>query len=237
MEGPELSHRLNKVLSLCPKSKCIADIGTDHGLLPVRAVVSGKAQSAVGCDLRKGPLDRCRANIEAYGAGDKVDARLAYGLDGLEPGEADTVTIAGMGGMLICEIISKAIESGKLTAGTRLVFCPNTHDEYVRRMVCSRSFILRRECTVREDGMIYLIVSCVYTGENSAYSFVNDGLKEPEFFIPGHFTGVSGALPKYYYRKVLQRASKRLQGLSGKVDNYETGLMRDIIGKCESFLN
>ncbi|MBR6935514.1 MAG: SAM-dependent methyltransferase [Clostridia bacterium] len=236
MEGPELSRRLNKVLSLCPRSKCIADIGTDHGLLPVRAVMCGKAKKAVACDLRKGPLDRCIANIEAYGAGANVSARLAYGLDGLEPGEADTVTIAGMGGMLICEIITKAIESGKLTPGTRLVLCPNTHDEYVRRMVCSRSFILRRECPVREDGMIYLIVSCVYTGENSPFSFVSDGLKEQEFFIPEHFTGVSGTLPKYYYRKVMLRASKRLKGLSGKAENYETALVREIIGKCESFL-
>lgn len=194
------------------------------------------AQKAVACDLRKGPLDRCIANIEAYGAGDNISARLAYGLDAIEPGEADTVTIAGMGGMLICEIISKAVESGKLIPGTRLVLCPNTHDEYVRRMAGSSSFTVRRECAVREDGMVYLIVSCVYTGAAGEFAFTTDGLKEPEFFRAEHFTGTSGRLPKYYYRKVMARASKRLQGLDGRVDNYETELMRKIIAKCESFL-
>ena len=198
-----MSHRLEKVLAACGKCRCIADIGTDHGLLPVCAVIDGRAEKAVACDLRKGPLEKCRVNIERLGVKGSVSVRQAYGLDALEPGEADAIVIAGMGGMLICEIVSKALSDNKLLPGLRLVLCPNTHDEFVRRMVYSGCFSHVKESAVRDGGMIYLLVSCVFSGlspETSIQDLLDDA---PSSFAPEHFTGPSGRLPKYYYRKVL----------------------------------
>lgn len=237
-----MSHRLEKVLAACGKRRCIADIGTDHGLLPVCAIIDGRAEKAVACDLRKAPLEKCRVNIERYGVGDKVSVRQAYGLDALKPGEADAVVIAGMGGMLICEIISKALSDNKLFPGARLVLCPNTHDEFVRRMVYSDCFSNVRESAVRDGGMIYLLISCVFTGispERGLPDLLEDA---PSSFVPEHFAGSSGRLPKYYYRKVLSRAKKRLEGLK-RSESFperekasETELFGGVSAVCTSFI-
>ena len=94
----KLSKRLETVASFVPKGSNIADIGTDHGYVPIYLVREGQAEHAVAMDVRKGPLERARAHVEAAGLGSRIDVRLSDGLAGLKPGEADCVVIAGMGG-------------------------------------------------------------------------------------------------------------------------------------------
>ncbi len=231
-----MSLRLEKVLSACRRARCLADIGTDHGLLPISSVLDGKAERAIACDLREAPLSRCRENIERFGVSGRVSARCAYGLDAIIPGEADEITIAGMGGMLMCEIIYKALRGGKLFPGAKLVLCPNTHDEFVRRMVYSACFSNVRESAVRDGGMIYLIVSCVYVGGTPEFDYAVSGFEAGEGFEPGQFTGHTGKLPKYYYRKVMEKAQKRVSGLEAGRHGKEYAVMADVVRKCEKII-
>ena len=94
----KLSKRLETVASFVPKGSNIADIGTDHGYVPIYLVREGQAEHAVAMDVRKGPLERARAHVEDAGLGSRIDVRLSDGLAGLETGEADCVVIAGLGG-------------------------------------------------------------------------------------------------------------------------------------------
>ncbi|MBO5076573.1 MAG: flavodoxin-dependent (E)-4-hydroxy-3-methylbut-2-enyl-diphosphate synthase [Clostridia bacterium] len=199
-----LSRRLQKVLTLLGKGKCLLDVGTDHGLLPIFALRQGNVERAIAADLRKGPLEKCRVNVVKAGVADKIELRRGDGLDPLTPGEADRIAICGMGGLLIEEILTRGIAQGKLTKGTKLVLAPNTHEAEVRRLVYSDAFERVRETAVREAGQVYLIISCVYRGTDLA---ATRGALKPE-----HFVG-NTKLPAYYYRKLLRRASDRLAGL------------------------
>ena len=97
----KLSKRLETVASFVPKGSNIADIGTDHGYVPIYLVREGQAEHAVAMDVRKGPLERARAHVEAAGLGSRIDVRLSDGLAGLKPGEADCVVIAVLAGLVL----------------------------------------------------------------------------------------------------------------------------------------
>ena len=73
----KLSKRLETVASFVPKGSNIADIGTDHGYVPIYLVREGQAEHAVAMDVRKGPLERARAHVEEAGLGSRIDVRLS----------------------------------------------------------------------------------------------------------------------------------------------------------------
>ena len=198
------SRRLDKVCAQLGRGKCLLDVGTDHGLLPIFAIRRGAAERAIASDLRKGPLAKCRENVARAGLTDRIEMRRGDGLEVLTPGEADMIAICGMGGLLIEEILTRGIAQGRIAKGTKLVLAPNTHEAEVRRLVYSPAFERVRETAVREAGQVYIIISCVYKGTDLS---ATRGPLRPE-----HFIG-NGRLPAYYYRKVLRRASERMTGL------------------------
>ena len=105
----KLSERLELVLSFVEPGESAADVGTDHGHVPVELVRRTIAKKAVAMDVRKGPLSRATENIALAGLADKIETRLSDGVAKLLPGEADSVVIAGMGG----ELIIKILENGR----------------------------------------------------------------------------------------------------------------------------
>lgn len=95
---PRLSERLKLVASFVPQDSRIADIGTDHGFVPICLAKEGRIKSALAMDVRTGPLERAEAHIKEAGISDiPISTRLSDGLKELKPQEADTVIIAGMG--------------------------------------------------------------------------------------------------------------------------------------------
>ena len=103
----QLSKRLAAVARLVSAGSRLADVGTDHGYVPISLVCEGKIPSAIAMDVNRGPLNRARAHIKAQGLEKYIDTRLSDGLAALAPGEADSVLIAGMGGMLMMRILSQ----------------------------------------------------------------------------------------------------------------------------------
>ena len=97
MRDLELTPRLRRLADWVPPGARLADIGTDHGYLPVWLRLHGRVASAIACDLREGPLARARETGRTWGA-DGIDYRLGNGLAVVSPDEADAVVIAGMGG-------------------------------------------------------------------------------------------------------------------------------------------
>lgn len=153
----ELSKRLAAVAGLvsCPT---VADIGTDHGYVPIALFLQGKLKKGFACDVRKGPLEICRANIALYGAEDVIETRLGSGLVPLAPYEAETAVMAGMGGMLTVHILE---DSPEVAASLKeLVLSPQHDIGAVRRYVHQIGFSIAEEHMLKEDGKIYTLMRC-----------------------------------------------------------------------------
>ncbi|GAB2703209.1 tRNA (adenine(22)-N(1))-methyltransferase [Paenibacillus thermoaerophilus] len=153
----KLSDRLRRIAEQVPAGSVVADIGTDHGLLPVALVSEGTAERAVAADVNRGPLEAARRQVAMAGLGDRIDLRLGNGLSVLREGEVDVVVIAGMGGSLIADILEAGRD--RLPGVKRLVLQPNVAADQVRRWLLAREWKLIGEQILEEDEKIYEILT------------------------------------------------------------------------------
>ena len=139
----QLSDRLQAVASMVTENSRLADVGTDHGYIPIYLCEMGKIPSAIAMDVKKGPLLRAKMNIERYHMQEKIRTRLSDGVLKLNPDEADSVVIAGMGGTLVMKIL----EEGKkvLVDVKELVLQPQSELPKVRRFLMENGYVTERE--------------------------------------------------------------------------------------------
>lgn len=149
----QLSERLKTVAGLIKEGTCLADVGTDHGYIPIYLVSGGVCQSAIAMDIGKGPLERAKAHIKRYGLEEKIATRLSDGVRRLEPGEADCMVVAGMGGALTIHIL----EDGKdvVKAMKECVLQPQSEISKVRQYLWDNGYAIVDEEMVLEDGKFY----------------------------------------------------------------------------------
>ncbi|MBE5940039.1 MAG: SAM-dependent methyltransferase [Lachnospiraceae bacterium] len=155
----QLSERLTAVAGFVTEGNRLADIGTDHGYVPIYLVEQGKIPSAIAMDINKGPLERAKEHIKEYNFTDKIQVRLSDGLEKLEAGEADTVLIAGMGGNLIVRILqngSKALQNIK-----ELVLSPHSEIDIVREYLCQNKYEIVEENMVYDSGKYYTVIKAI----------------------------------------------------------------------------
>ena len=103
----ELSKRLQAVADLVSDGRTVADVGTDHGYIPIYLIQSGKCARAIAMDVNKGPLQRAKDHIEEQGLSCQIATRLSDGVQHLEAGEVECIVIAGMGGALTIRILEQ----------------------------------------------------------------------------------------------------------------------------------
>ncbi|WP_242843160.1 class I SAM-dependent methyltransferase [Lacrimispora celerecrescens] len=152
----KLSRRLETIASFVPEGSTVADIGTDHGYIPIHLVQEGKAKHAIAMDVRKGPLLRAQAHIHEAGLEAHVEVRLSDGLLKLEQNEADCVVIAGMGGELIIHILEEG--RGLWEGIPHWVLSPHSELDKVRRFLEEQEFFTWRETMIKEDGKFYTVM-------------------------------------------------------------------------------
>lgn len=161
----KLTDRLLKIASLVSDGKKIADIGTDHGYIPVYLLKEGKVPFAVLADVNKGPLDNAHKEVIQNNLLDKVDLRLGSGIEILEIGEIEEVIIAGMGGILISELLEAKKEVAHNVE--KLILQPMQAQEELRYYLLNNGYEILEEVLVREDFRIYEIIVAKYTGKNT----------------------------------------------------------------------
>ncbi|MSS07515.1 SAM-dependent methyltransferase [Clostridium sp. WB02_MRS01] len=152
----KLSRRLETIASFVPEGSTVADIGTDHGYIPIHLVQEGKAKHAIAMDVRKGPLLRAQAHIHEAGLEAHVEVRLSDGLLKLEQNEADCVVIAGMGGELIIHILEEG--RGLWEGISHWVLSPHSELDKVRRFLEEQEFFIERETMIKEEGKFYTVM-------------------------------------------------------------------------------
>ena len=136
------------------KGGAVADIGTDHALLPVFLLRAGRASHAFACDIAAGPLRSARRTVRAAGLEDHIDI-IQY--DGIPPQAlaCDTVVIAGMGGELIGRIVAQA---GQIK---RLLLQPMTRERALREALIAAGYRINAEWQAKEGQRIYTVIEAL----------------------------------------------------------------------------
>lgn len=155
----QISKRLQAVADMVSWGSRLADVGTDHGYVPIFLVLENRIPSAVAMDINQGPLERARLHIRQYGLEKSVETRLSDGLAKLLPGEADSILIAGMGGMLTVRIL----EGGRkvLQGAKELILQPQSDIREVRLFLKKNGYRIEAENMVEEDGKFYPMMRAV----------------------------------------------------------------------------
>jgi len=204
----QMQPRLAMIADMVPPGTRLADVGTDHGYLPVWLLQNGRIPSAIASDIRPAPLHHAKKTAQQYGLADRIDFRLCDGLAGLSPGEADTVVLAGMGGETISGILSAA--KWTLTGDITLLLQPMSKMEFLRKWLPENGYAFLAERLVWDKDYLYPIF-CVRGGKKS-------------FLTPAQQYG--GVLleddPLYgaYLNQQLRRLQTAIDGLSRSGDCF-----------------
>lgn len=163
----ELSRRLQAVADLVTPGMRLADVGTDHGYIPLYLVQQERIPSAIAMDINKGPLAKAKEHIAECGLSEKIETRLSDGLQKVTSEEVDTMIAAGMGGNLIIHILSAEEQTAK--GLKELILQPQSEIAKVRAYLCEQGYRIIQEDMVLEDGKYYPMMKVV-RGEAEEYT-------------------------------------------------------------------
>lgn len=209
--GDIMSIRLEKIASLVNDGVGVADVGTDHGYIPVMLRSRGYSGNIIATDINEGPLNKARISLAEAGFSDSVKLVLCDGLQGCEPDCADTIIVAGMGGDTITGIIDRAEWTYK--PGIKLILQPVTKPEILRYWLVNNSYRITDEYLVKENGTVYQIF-CAEIAEPVKYS-------DAELYV-GKFEKICGS---EHFPEHIDNHIKRFQSaVNGLKKAERTGL-------------
>lgn len=156
----QLSKRLSAVSQLVTITGILADVGTDHGYIPVYLTGKEQIKKAIAMDVNQGPLERAQEHIRQYGLENRIETRLSDGLQALKPKEVEGIVIAGMGGNLMKRILMQ----GEQVAHTakELILQPQSEVMEFRKFLWESGYTIVAEDMVLEDGKYYPMMRVVY---------------------------------------------------------------------------
>lgn len=159
MNANELSPRLQVVADYVPKNARLADIGSDHAYLPVALLLNKKIQWAIAGEVVQGPYEAAKRQVAKNGLEALVEVRLADGMEAvfLED-QIDTISICGMGGVLIKDILERGKNLQRLSGKERLVLQPNVGEKQLREWLFSENYTIIAETILEDHRKIYEVI-------------------------------------------------------------------------------
>lgn len=180
------SDRLTHIAQHVRQNAPMADIGTDHALLPRFLVQKRIVPRAIAIEVNRGPYDMARRYVKECGLSEQIDVRLADGLEGLHPGEVETIVIAGMGGALIERILKGDKGDRNILRHTkRLVLQPNVAARRLRQWMLTNEWQLTHEDLVFEKGHFYDILVAEHGSPLAPYSAGGDAITQERLVDTG----------------------------------------------------
>ena len=217
----KLKNRLYTVSTLVPRGARVADIGCDHGHLPIYLIREGISSFCIASDIKEKPLESARANIKKVGL--DIETRLGAGLSTIKENEVDCITIAGMGGEVISAILEDApwVKNDKYT----LILQPMTSADALRRYLSENGFSIEKEVACTDSGKLYTVIKTTFTGEFSLMdeAFYRTGMLDPK-----------DETAKKYIEKQLKIVEKLVFDLKASGRNAETS--EDTYNKIKGML-
>lgn len=152
----KLSKRLGKIAEYVPQGSIVADIGTDHGYIPIYLIENLICEKVIAADVSKPSLDKTINYVKDIGYEDRINTRLGDGLAVLKPNEVDTIIIAGMGGVLMTQILNRSPEIIETT--NNFIFQAMIGTDELRKYLYNNNFVIEDESLIYEDGKYYEII-------------------------------------------------------------------------------
>lgn len=159
----ELSKRLQAAAGLISEGNRLVDVGTDHGYIPIYLVGKKKIPSAIAMDVKTGPLSRAEEHIRQAGLNAYITCRLSDGLERLQPGEGDSLLLAGMGGNLMVRILGD--KTNVRDSFREIILQPQSAQSLVRKEMEAAGWCTEKEDMVLEDGKFYPMMRWIPVGK------------------------------------------------------------------------
>lgn len=154
------SLRLNEIFNLVDKNSIVADIGTDHGIIPIMLSKFNLAKKIIATDISENSLNKLKEKLKQNDNINNIETRVSDGLNSFFEYEIDTIIISGMGGILIKDILNTNLDIAK-TAET-LILSPNNSLDVVRKFLVNNNFKIIDEKDVFENSKYYQILKVSY---------------------------------------------------------------------------
>ena len=199
-----MNKRLELIASILPHGRGFADVGTDHGYLPVYMAQHGYSGKIIASDINEGPLSTAVASARQAGVEDRICFRLCDGLDGCGSEELDTVVVAGMGGDTICGILDRA--DWVMSRDILLILQPMTKAEVLRYWLANNDFAICGEWLIEENGEIYQILSARFGARTP--------LSDAELFTGKYELAAGNALFPVQLAALIKRFERAAAGMS-----------------------
>lgn len=156
MKTMELSKRMQAVADMVLPGGVVADIGCDHAFVSIYLVENQIVDRVIASDVRKGPVEIAKRNVAGRNLQDRIDIRMGDGLSTLSVGEADTIILAGMGGLLMLDILKR--QEAVVCGCRQMVLQPQSDVEKVRAYVDEKHYYLASEKMLVDAGKYYNIL-------------------------------------------------------------------------------
>ena len=164
----KLSDRLQRISQFVTRGNILADIGTDHGYIPIYLVENGFIPCAYACDVKEGPLERAKEHIKEHSLEDKIQTVKSNGLENLKENQADTILIAGMGGALIIDILSNGIKV--LNTAKELIVSPHSEINLVREYLSNIGYEIVEEDMLMDSAKYYVVMKWIKGIQKKEYN-------------------------------------------------------------------
>lgn len=218
MNHTDLSKRLETVGRFVPEAARLADIGSDHAYLPVALMLKGKIDFAVAGEVVKGPFESAKRQVSKNGLSERIEVRLANGLDAIEKqDQINAITIAGMGGSLIRDILESGRQNQRLSGKERLILQPNIGEKTLRAWLKENNYQIIAEEILEENKKIYEIIVAEKKEQPIEYS-------EKELMFGPHLLAEKNAIFLAKWQRELKQREVILEQLknTSEQNRYET---------------
>lgn len=226
--------RLEEIIKLVEKNSIVADIGTDHGIVPYELVKSANAKKVIASDISEKSLDKLREKLDYLDEPEKIVLNVSDGLDNLNEYQVDTIIISGMGGNLIVDILNKNLDIAK--SANCLILGANNSVALLRRFLHENSFEIIEEVDLFENDKYYQIIKA----KVGKQLFVN----EYEYEFGKYLIDNKSEYLKKYINQQIENKNNILSNLSDKnsdsvksaIDNInvEVNELEKVLDKIET---
>ena len=227
-----LSKRLETVAKMVTIGNVVADIGTDHGYVPIYLVKNKISPFAYAMDINEGPVKSATENVDREGLSGQIQVIQSDGMEKLEHGAADTVIITGMGGELIVDILEKSTVNDTVK---EFILSPHRRVDLVRKYVNDSGWHIKEEKMLVDAGKFYTILKAVKGEETEPY-------REIEYRYGRCLLNEKNAVLKEYLEKennkfqkirdvMLEKNSKEIEQVEQILEQNRKG--REVYDSCK----